>query len=129
MVKIILMDMEFKKIIEEINMAIINMTGAREHSTYVKRGICMIKESARCTILELHRVNVMTPPKQVIIHLIYFMLMWMNVGPNEIGISQVYSPREIVTGKTLGYNLHCKANLGQYIHPHIDLNKTIGMQD
>ena len=53
MVKAILMDMEFEKIIDEINMAIVNTLGAREHITDCERGIWTIKESARCTVSEL----------------------------------------------------------------------------
>ena len=29
----------------------------------------------------------------------------------------------------LEYDLHCKANFGHYIHAHIDLDKTNGMQN
>ena len=122
------MDMEFEKIIDEIDMAIVNTTAAREHVTDCERGIRTIKESARCTVSEMRRVNIKVLPKQVIIHLIYFVVMWLNGGPNKNGISQVYSPREIVTGKTLEYRLRFKANFGQYVHAHIDPDKTSGMQ-
>ena len=129
MVKVILMDMEFEKIEDEIDMALVNTTGAREHVTDVERGIRTIKESARCTVSELRRVKIKTLPKQVIIHMIYFVVMWINAGPNENEISQVYSPREIVTGKVLNYDLQCKANVGQYVHAYIDPDKTNGMQN
>ena len=78
---------------------------------------------------ELRRVDIKVLPKQVVIHLIYFVVMWLNGGPNKNGISQVYSPREIVTGKTLEYKLHCKSNFGQYVHAHIDPDKTKDMQN
>ena len=110
-------------------MAIVNTTAAREHVTDCERGIRTIKESARCTVSEMRRVEIKVLPKQVIIHLIYFVIMWLNGGPNENGISQVYSPREIVTGRTLEYKLHCKANFGQYVHAHHDPDKTNGMQN
>ena len=66
MVKVILMDMEFEKIIDEIDMAIVNTTAAREHVTDCERGIRTIKESARCTVSEMRRVNIKVLPKQVI---------------------------------------------------------------
>ena len=110
--------MESEKIIDEIDTAIVNKTGAREHVTDCERGIWTIKESTRYTVSELRRVEIKALPKQVIIHLIYPVVMWINASPNENGISQVYSPREIVTGKTLKYKLHCKANFGQYVHPY-----------
>ena len=77
----------------------------------------------------MRRVNIKVLPKQVIIHLIYFVVMWINGGPNKNGSSQVYSPREIVTGKMLEYKLQCKANFGQYANAHIDPDKTNGMQN
>merc|ERR1712194_319261 len=72
MVKVILMDMEFEKIIDGIDMAIVNTTAAREQVTDCESGIRTIKESARCTVSEMRRVNIKVLPKQVIIHLIYF---------------------------------------------------------
>ena len=58
MVKVVLMDMEFEKIIDKIDMAIVNTTAAREHVTDCERGIRTIKESARCTVSEMRRVNI-----------------------------------------------------------------------
>ena len=127
MVKVILIEMEFEKK-DEIDMAMVNTTAAREHVTDCERGIRTIKESARCTVSKMRRVNIKVLPKQVIIYLISFVVViWINGGPNENGISQVYSPREIVTGKTLEYKLHCKANVGQYVHAHFDPDKTNGI--
>ena len=54
--------------------------------------------------------------------------MWINADPNENGISQVYSPREIITGKMLEYDLHFKAKVGQYVHTHIEQDKTKRIQ-
>ena len=77
-VKVTLRDMEFEKIMDEIDMVIVNRTGAREHVTDIERGIWTIKESVRCTVSELRRVEIMVLPKQVIIHLIYGVVMWIN---------------------------------------------------
>ena len=56
--------------------------------------------------------------------------MWINAGPNKDRISQVHSPRELITGKTLDYNLHCKAKLyrvflGIYIGPIRNIQGTV----
>ena len=48
MVKIIIIEMESEKIIDEINKAIIDTTGGREHITDIERGIYTIKETSRC---------------------------------------------------------------------------------
>ena len=60
---------------DDINMASVNTTGAREHVTGCERGIQKIKESARCTVLELRRAEIKVLPKQVIIHLLYSVVM------------------------------------------------------
>ena len=44
MVKVILMDMEFEKIINKIDMVIVNTIGAREHVTDCERGIRTINK-------------------------------------------------------------------------------------
>ena len=58
MVKVVLMNIESEKIIDEINMAIVNTMGAREHVANCERGIWIIKESARCTVSELRRAEI-----------------------------------------------------------------------
>ena len=87
MVKVLLLDMEFEKIMNDNNMAIMNTVGTREHVTDTERGILTMKESARCIVYELCRVDIKVLPKQVIIHPTYFVVMWINAGPNENGIS------------------------------------------
>ena len=79
-------------------------------------------------VSELGRVEIRVLLKQVIIHLLYVVVMWINTSPNANGINQLYSLREIITGKTLEYDLHCKANLGQHTHAHMYPEKTNGTQ-
>jgi hypothetical protein len=45
MVKVILMDMEFEKVINEIDIAIVTTTGAREHTTDCETGIRTISRA------------------------------------------------------------------------------------
>ena len=49
MVKVILMDMEFEKIIDVIDTAIINTTGAREHIIDTERNLDD-QETGRCIV-------------------------------------------------------------------------------
>ena len=62
-VKVILMDMKFETNHDEIDMAIVNTTGEREHVTDRRRGIQTIKENAECTVFELRRVEIKVLPK------------------------------------------------------------------
>ena len=122
------MDQEFDKIVDQMEMAIVNTTAAREHVTDAERGIRCIKDSGRCTMAELRRIGIITLPKQVIIHIVYFVVFWLNAPPATNGISEVHSPREIVLGRSIDYNLHCRATFGQYVHAHIDPDITNDMK-
>ena len=107
-------------------MVIVHTAAAREHMTNCERGIRTIKESARCTVSEMRRVNIKVLPKQVIIHLIYFVVTWITGGPNENGISQVYSPREIVIGKCWNTSSIVRQTLDStYMHISIQTRLTV----
>ena len=44
----------------------------------------------------------------------------LNAIPRRAGISQIYSPRELVTGKSLNFAKHCKIAPGEYCLVHED---------
>ncbi len=44
------------------------------------------------------------------------------------GISEKYSPREIVTKRVLDFEKHCKGQFGEYCEAHADPDVTNGMQ-
>ena len=128
MVNVILMDQEFEKIVPEMKMALINTTAAREHVSDIEREIRTIKEGARTTVSTLTKIGVRYLPKQVIIHMVYFSVFWSNVPPDENGISDTWSSREIVLGQIVDYNLHCKEVFGAYVHGHNDYDVTNDMR-
>ena len=109
-VNFILMDQEFDNIVDQMEMAIVNTTAAREHVTDDERGIRYMKDSGRCTVAELRRIVITCLPKQMIIHIVYFAVFWLNAPPATNGISEVHSPREIVLGHSIDYNLHCRGS-------------------
>ena len=59
-------------------------------------------------------------PRQVVIHLVYFAVLWLNSLPAAAGVSKKYSPCEIVLGCELDFNKHCKATFGSYVEAHKD---------
>ena len=127
MVNLILMDQEFDKIVDRMDMAIVNTTAAREHVTDAERGIRTIKDSGRCTVAEFRRIGVTALPKQVIIHMVYFAVFWLNAAPAENGISEIHSPREIVLKRSVDFKLHCRGTFGQYVMAHVDPDVTNDM--
>ena len=68
MVNLILMDQEFDKIVDRMDMAIVNTCATNEHVTEAERNIRPIKDSTRCSVAEFRGIRVHTLPKQVIIH-------------------------------------------------------------
>jgi len=59
-------------------------------------------------------------PKQLVIHLIYYVVMFLNAMPAKTGISDTISPREIVMRRRLDWNKHCTGEFGKYVEAHSD---------
>ena len=60
-------------------------------------------------------------PKLMVIKLLHFCVMWLNLFPVKSGISEQYSPRELVSRHKLDATLHCKVPFRAYCEVHIDL--------
>ena len=45
------------------------------------------------------------------------------------GISMVHSPQEIVLQRSVDFDLHCRVGFGQYIHAHIEPEKSNDMNE
>jgi hypothetical protein len=59
-------------------------------------------------------------PDQAIIHLIYFVVLWINGFVSANSVSETYSPWELVTGMKLDFNKHCKVQFRAYIEASFD---------
>jgi hypothetical protein len=84
------MDMEFEKVKTELGLVDVNTTAAREHVAEIERGIRLLKERARCVVKSLPFQYL---PKQIVIHLVYFVCMMVNAIPAAEGILQLLSSR------------------------------------
>jgi hypothetical protein len=116
-VHVIMMDQEFDKVKDACKMVEINTTAACKHVGEIKHFICTIKERSRALVSDLPYT---TLPRQVVIHLVYFAVLWLNSLPAPPGVSNKYSPREIVLGRKLNFKKHCKATFGSYVKAHND---------
>ena len=85
----------------------------------------MVKERVRSTISILPYKLL---PKFVIIELMHFCIMWMNSFPVKSGISEKWSPREIVSRHKLDAKMHCKVPFGAYCEVHVDPDITNTME-
>jgi hypothetical protein len=84
------MDMEFEPLVGITNEIVVNTTVAREHVGNIKRSIRSIKDQGRCIVSELPYNDNM--PDQIVIHLLYFVVFWMNAMPSDNGAPEVNSP-------------------------------------
>jgi hypothetical protein len=119
------MDMEFEKVKTELGLVDVNTTAAREHVAEIERGIRLLKERARCVVKSLPFQYL---PKQIVIHLVYFVCMMVNAIPAAEGISQLLSPREIVTQRKIDFRKDCKALFGSYVEASTDAIVTNDMK-
>ena len=59
-------------------------------------------------------------PDCLIIEMVCTINFWLNSFPSNNGISDVLSPRAIVTGSSLDFNKHCQIEFGSYVQTHED---------
>ena len=105
------MDQEFDKIEDKLTVNS-NITAAREHVGEIKNGIKFAKMRARSSI-SLLPFNVI--PKKMVIYLMCHVIMWISSSPVKTGVSDKYSPTELVTGYTMDFDRHCPAVWGEYV--------------
>ena len=87
------MDGEFESLKKEMPLVTINITAAKEHVSEVERKIRQIKERTHGIINTLPYKKL---PHKMVIHLIYFITLCLNAVPIKNGISQEFSPWELI---------------------------------
>jgi hypothetical protein len=112
-----MMDQEFNKVKDACEMVELNTTVALEHVGEIERYIHTIKKCSCTLMLDLPYTKL---PRHVVIHLVYFAVLWLNSLPVAAGVSDIYSPRKIVLGHKLDFEKHCKATFGSSIKAHND---------
>ena len=128
-VRLVLMDMEFEKIKDEYDRVEINTTAAREHVSEAEKSVQDVKVRARCVISDLRVAGFMYLHKMIVVHCVYFVVMMINAVPADLGVSQTFSPREIVTGRKIDMKKDCRALFGAYIEASRDADITNTMAE
>jgi hypothetical protein len=111
------MDNEFEKVQDHVPAVNLNTPAASEHIGEIERRIQVIKERARGYVCTLPYPEL---PQQIVIHLLHFIVMWLNNFPTSTGISTRWSPRELILRHKLDYKSHCRALFGSYCEAHED---------
>ena len=113
--RMIMMDGEFKSIQELTPMVTINITAAKEHVSEEERQIRVMKERAR-GILTTLQYKMM--PHKMVIHYMYFMMLWLNAFPMKTGIPDKFNPNEIISQQKLNIKAYCQVPFGSYCEVH-----------
>lgn len=100
----------------------LNTTSRGEHVPEAERYIRTLKERTRCIYNSLPFPDM---PPRLVIEMVKASNFWLNVFPYSDGISDVLSPRTIVTGSTIDYNHHCQLAFGTYVHTHEDSDNSM----
>ena len=92
----------------------------------IERAIRTVKEQSR-EVVSYQPYAIL--PKNIVIHLVYFSVLWLNNKPNKLGISQFHSPREIITGIKLDWAKHFQAGLCHFVQAIYDCDATNSVSD
>jgi hypothetical protein len=119
-----LMDGQFKCLRNDIyDIGIdLNIVGANEHVPEAERYIRTLKERMRCIY---NTVPFKKMPARMIIGLAYGCVFWLNNFPAHDGVSSTLSPRNIMTGRNVDFNKHCKLEFGDYVQIHEEHDNTM----
>jgi hypothetical protein len=100
----------------------LNTAAPDEHVGDIERYIRTIKERVRAMYNSLPFERI---PHRMVIEMAKSSVFWLNAFPNVQGVSQVLSPRTIITGQTVDFNHHCKHQFGEYVQTHEEHNNSM----
>ena len=96
-----------------------NTTAAKGHVAEAERKIRVVKERNRGVVNTLPFTYI---PRRMKIELIYFIILWLIEFPVKIGVSETFSPREILLHWIMYLKKHCRVLPGSYCEVHDDPN-------
>jgi len=115
-------DLRFKVLEDEMPGVHFNIAAQNEHMPTIERFIWTVKDQAQSCYSKLPFIQV---PKQIVIHLIYNTVFWLNASPHTNGISAMLSLRYIVTGRHINYHKHVHLEFGSYVQTHKEHNNNM----
>ena len=81
----------------------VNTTAAQEHVSDIERQISLIKERTLCSTSDMLDCGIKYLNKQIVIHLVYSVCLWLNAFLLKSELSMEYSPQDIVTQRSVDY--------------------------
>ncbi len=114
-----IMDGQFETLrgdLANLNIAL-ETCGHDDHVPEIERHIRTLKERARAVYNTLLFQRL---PARMVIELVYSCTFWLNAFPHPDGVSDVLSPRNIVSGLGIDFNKHCRIEFRAYAQVHED---------
>jgi hypothetical protein len=93
----------------------LNTAGHDDRVPEIERHIRTVKECSRAIY---NTVPFTRFPARMVIEMVYNCNFWLNAFPHPDGISNVLSPRTIVTGYAIDFKRHCRIKYGAYAQVH-----------
>ena len=87
----------------------------KENVAEADRKTRVVKEQNRGVVNTLPFTYI---PRRMKIEFIYFVTLWLNVFPVKSGVSEIFSPREILLRWRMDVKKHCRVLPGSYCEVH-----------
>jgi hypothetical protein len=121
-----IMDNEFEPLKKKLlGNVVINTTALGEHVCKIERKIRHVKNRARCLKSTLPYKLL---PNNIIKALLYQVVLWISLR-TKLGISELFSPRELLLRHQLDVSVHAKANFGCYCEAYDEPTPTNTQQE
>ncbi len=111
----ILVDPKFQTLISDFPGHQLNCYGADENVPEIERYIRTVKDRVRSSSNMLPYTLI---PRLVPAHLVKNAVFWLNNFPTLDGVSNVMSPRYLLTGRNSLYDRHVRLEFGTYVQTH-----------
>jgi hypothetical protein len=100
----------------------LNKCSREEHVPVAERRIRTLKERCRCIFNTLPFKKL---PGMLIVQMVSTCNFWLNIFPPKDGVSRAINPRELITGTTIDFNKHIRAEFGEYVQVHEEHDNTM----
>ncbi len=95
----------------------INTTAASEHNPEIEWQIRLVKQ-CDCDHGILNTSAFQCMPQLMLIALTYHVVLWLNILPSKLGVSNTLLTKKSVLCHHLDFKKHCKAPFGTYCEAH-----------
>jgi hypothetical protein len=101
----------------------LNVVSNDEHvPKKVERYIRTIKERTRCVYNTLPFKRI---PSRMLVEMVQASVFWLNTFPPDDDILHTLSPRDLIVGRKIDFNKHCRIEYGTYAQVHEDHDNTM----